>query len=388
MKRFAVAVLVGVCVFGFSPAVQDLAGTWKGEIQNSQQSPSRYPLPSESARYAREIGQARAAVAELVKAKQIPGLSIAVAHAGTIVWSEGFGFADVEQQVVVTPLARFRLGSVSKVLTAAGLARLVEEGKLDLDAPVQRYVPSFPMKQWPVTTRQLAGHLAGIRHYQPDDFRGPLNGAPQFESVTKGLTIFQNDPLLFEPGTSYSYSSYGWNLISAVIEGASKEEFLNYMQRAVFEPLGLRSIAADQVYAIVPHRTRFYGRDAQSALVHAQYVDNSYKWAGGGFLSHAEDLVRFGSAHLQAGFLQQTTLDLLFTSQRLRSGKETGVGIGWRIGTDQEGRRVRHHGGTIEGGRAMLMMFPESKVVVAMLANVLVDFGERDAQRIGGIFIR
>jgi serine beta-lactamase-like protein LACTB len=351
------------------------------------QSSGRYPVPAESSRYAQEIGRARAAVAELIKTKQIVGFSIAVACAGTIVWSEGFGLADVEQGVLVTPLTRFRLGSVSKVLTAAGVGRLVEEGKLDLDAPVQRYVPSFPAKPWPVTTRQLAGHLAGIRHYQKD-FAGPLKGAPHFESVTKALAIFQDDSLLFEPGTSYAYSSYGWNLVSAVIEGASKQEFLSYMQRSVFEPLGLHSIAADHVDRIVPDRTAFYSRDGDGTLLHAPHVDNSYKWAGGGFLSNAEDVARFGSAHLQPGFLRQTTLDLLFTPQKLASGKETGVGIGWRIGTDPNGRRILHHGGTIEGGRAMLLMFPESRVVVAMLSNMLVDFGERDAQHIGGIFIR
>jgi CubicO group peptidase (beta-lactamase class C family) len=205
--------------------------------------------------------------------------------------------------------------------------------------------------------------------------------------VTKGLTIFQDDPLLFEPGTSYSYSSYGWNLVSAVLEGASQTEFLTYMQREIFDPLSLRHTAADHVDAIIPHRTRFYRRRADGALLHAPYQDSSYKWAGGGFLSTAEDLVRFGSAHLQPGFFKERTLNVLFADQRLRSGKNTGVGIAWRIGADTKGRRIVHHGGSIDGGRAMLMMFPESKVVVAILANLLADFGEREAQQLGDPFI-
>jgi CubicO group peptidase (beta-lactamase class C family) len=351
------------------------------------QTPARYPLPPESSVYTREIAQARTVVIELIKAKRIPGFSIAVACDGRIVWSEGFGLANIEHGVPVTQLTRFRVGSVSKVLTAAGLARLVEDGKVDLDASIERYVPGFPKKPWPVTTRQLAGHTSGIRHYR-QDHSGPLKGAPHFASVSKALTIFQNDPLLFEPGTSYSYSSYAWNLVAAVIEGASRDEFLSYMQRTVFEPLGLRSIAADHVAAIIPHRTGFYARDAKGTLFNDSYVDNSYKWAGGGFLSNAEDLARFGSAHLEPGFLKAATLDLMFTSQRLKSGKETGVGIGWRTGNDSQGRRILHHGGSIEGGRAMLMMFSESKVVVAMLSNMFADFGERDAQTIGALFIR
>ena len=124
----------------------------------------RAPFPGTGPRDAAAITKARALVAELVRAQEIPGLSVAVARKGTVVWSEGFGLADVESGVPVTPLTRFRAGSVSKVLTAAGVAKLVEEGRLDLDAPVQRYVPEFPKKPWPITTRQLAAHTAGIRH--------------------------------------------------------------------------------------------------------------------------------------------------------------------------------------------------------------------------------
>ena len=347
--------------------------------------PESYPVPPKSIRYANAIDKAQDLVQALIREKQIHGLSIAVSVDGAIQWSEGFGQADVEQRVAVTPLTRFRLGSVSKVLTAAGVAKLVQEGKLDLDAPVQRYVPEFPEKPWRITTRQLTSHTAGIRHYG-DDFDGVLRSAPHFASIKQALTIFQNDPLLFEPGTNYAYSSYGWNLVSAVIEGASRQEFLTYMRRAVFEPLGLDSFAPDHVRAIIPFRTRFYGRDEKGLLFHAPYEDSSYKWAGGGFLGSAEDLVRFGSAHLQPNFLTQQMLDHLFTPQKLKSGKEVGVGIGWRVGTDTEGRRMLHHGGSISGGRAMFMLFPASKISVAMLANLFTDFGEAQARQIGLLF--
>ena len=369
MKRLAPSTLIAVCLLS---------------VVTTAQPP----------RFSQEINRARTDVAQLVKAKRLPGFSIAVAVGGTIVWSEGFGVADLEHQTAVTPASRFRIGSVSKIVTAAGLARLVEDGKLNLDAPIQQYVPWFPAKPWPITVRQLAGHLAGVRHYRAEDFTGPLRGAPHFDTLTSALSIFKDDPLLFEPGTNVGYSSYGWNLIGAAMEGASSEDFLGYMQRAVIEPLKLRSLTADHGRAILPDRTRFYMRDKQGAWTNAPWVDSSYKWPSGGFLSNAEDLTRFGSAHLQPGFLKQSTLDLLFTSQRLKSGKETGVGIGWRIGTDGRGHRIFHHGGTIEGGRAMLMMFPDQQVVIAMLANVLPDgialpdFGEADAQRVGNLFIR
>src|SRR5439155_4185937 len=232
------------------------------------------------AAYAATVAWERTLVCERL-ATRIPGVQVAVAVNGKLVWSEGFGYADVARKRPVTRETQFRIGSVSKPLTATAVALLYEQGKLDLDAPVQRYVPSFPDKGVPITTRQLAGHLAGIRHYRGDEFL--LNR--RFTSVLEGLTIFQGDSLLFPPGTKFSYSTYGWNLISAVVEAAAGQDFLSYMGRNVFRPLGMTHTAADRVDSLIPNRTRFYERAADGAFVLAPPVDNSYKWAGGGFVS-------------------------------------------------------------------------------------------------------
>jgi len=322
------------------------------------------PAPSG---FAEAIAKGRATVHALMDEHAIPGMSVAVLVDGEIVWSEGFGFANLEHRVPVTPLTRMRIGSVSKPVTAAALARLVERGRVDLDVPVQRYVPAFPEKRWPITTRQIAGHTAGIRHYRGNEFLS----RDRFATVTEGLAIFQDDSLLFRPGTDYHYSSYGWNLVSAVIEGATGADFLAVVRREVFEPLGLRSIVAEHTDSIIPYRASFYERDPETGRVlNAEYVDNSYKWAGGGFISNTEDIVRFGWAHLAGGYLQRETVQMLFQSQRLADGSLTGYGIGWRSGTDSAGRPwVGHTGGSV-GGRAVLSIYPESRVVVAALANL------------------
>jgi CubicO group peptidase (beta-lactamase class C family) len=161
---------------------------------------------------------------------------------GKLVWSEGFGYADRERQIPVTNETQFRIGSVSKPLTAAAVALLYEQGRLDLDAPVQRYVPSFLEKGYPITTRQLAGHLAGIRNYRGEEFF--LNR--HFNRVRDGLALFERDTLLSRPGTTFAYSGYGWNLIAAVVEGASGQDVLSYMSRAVFRPLGMTHTAPDR----------------------------------------------------------------------------------------------------------------------------------------------
>lgn len=296
----------------------------------------------------------------------IPGLALAVAVDGKIVYSEGFGYADMEERVPVWPTTKFRIGSISKPLTATALMELVEAGKVDLDAPVQKYVPSFPDKGAVITVREVAGHLAGLRHYQGDEFEIQKH----YGSVLEGLKIFENDPLVAPPGTKFSYSSYGFNLVSAVVESAAGEEFLSYMQGHVFTPLGLAHTAADQNTQIVEQRSRFYELAKDGHAENAPYVDNSYKWAGGGFLSTAEDLVRFGSTLMEPGFLKAGTLKTMFTPQRTEAGEATEYGIGWFVHKSQSGKLVYEHAGGSVGGTSQLILYPETHVVVALVTNL------------------
>ena len=282
------------------------------------------------------VEYARAMLEAMRVERGVPGLSAAIGVDGRIVFAEGFGWSDVEGRVPASADTKFRVGSVSKPLTAAAMGLLIEQGKLDLDAPVQRYVPSFPEKRWQITSRIIAGHLAGIRHYDGDEFLSTR----KYETVSEGLEIFADDSLLFEPGERFRYSSYGWNLLSAVVEGASGDEFLPYMDREVFEPLGMLSTVADHADSIIPNRTRFYEVANDGRVYNSPFVDNSYKWAGGGFLSTPSDLVRFGIAHLDGTALQQETLEMMWTSQQTTAGESTDNGIGWFMETKYDGRRT------------------------------------------------
>ena len=335
-------------------------------------------------RWAAATDSARSLVQAFMREGKPAGLSVAVGVDGQVVWSEGFGYADLEQAVPVSPETRFRIGSISKSLTAAALGLLFQEGRLDLDAQVQRYVPSFPRKRYPVTVRQLAGHIAGIRHYRGDEML--LNR--RYASVSEALDIFEDDSLLFEPGTQYSYSSYGWILLSAVVEAAAGEGFLTYMRQRVFEPVGMQRTAPDLNDSIIPNRTRFYTTTPQGGHRNAPAVDNSYKWAGGGFLSTPEDLIRFAYAMLDGRLLMPETVKLFWTSQRLRSGEETGYGIGWRSNQDGEGHWVVSHTGGSVGGTSVLAIHPEARVVLAMTANISdARFGPMPGS-VGELFVR
>ena len=312
------------------------------------------------------ITDARLLVSEFVIENNIPGLSITITKDDSIVWSEGFGYTDVELREPVDPAAsKFRIGSVSKTFTAAALGVLMDEDKIDLDQPIQTYVPSFPEKQWDISLRQLAGHLAGIRHYRGDEFLS----TKFYPSVAEGLEIFEKDKLLHEPGTKYSYSSYGWNLISVAIENITDEPFLAYMHQQVFEPLDMKNTVPDINSQIIFERTAFYVHSDDGTIRNAPYVDNSYKWAGGGFLSTTEDLAKFGNAFLDTEYLTVETIEEMQAPQQTSDGETTDYGLGWRTYHWNDQEWLGHSGGSV-GGTTIFILSEEEDMVVAMAANL------------------
>jgi serine beta-lactamase-like protein LACTB, mitochondrial len=334
-------------------------------------------------KYSAEIDRARTEVKRLFKQglavdgelKQVlpvarpPGISVAVSVGGILVWAEGFGFGDLEQGVRVSRHTKFRLGSTSKPLTAVGVLLLHQRSQLDLDVSVQRYVPSFPDKGQVITTRQLLAHLSGIRHYNEKESKN--ENQQHYGSVSEALAKFKDDPLVAPPGSKFIYSSYGYTLLSAVVEGATGQKFLSFMHDQVFLPLGMEETVADENEKIIDHRARWYQINSDGTYRNSPYVDLSYKWAGGGFLSSAEDLARFGSALLQPGFLREDVLLLMFTRQRTNASRQTNYGLGWFVRDKGERvtERVFEHDGGTTGGMSWLVIFPDQRVVIAWLMN-------------------
>jgi CubicO group peptidase (beta-lactamase class C family) len=318
--------------------------------------------------------QAHTKLQAFVEKTQVPGLSVSISQKGELVFSKGYGYTDIEKKTPVDPSkSMFRIGSVSKTLTAAGLAKLYEEGKVDLDAPIERYVPIWPDKGATISLRQLAGHLAGIRHYKGLEFLSNVH----YEEVVDGLGIFINDPLINTPGTEYVYSSYGWNLISVAMENAAAPEagflsdvsFLSYMESEVFAPLGMNHTQPDYANQDISNRVSFY-QFQDEKVVEAPTVDNSYKWAGGGFIGTTEDLCKFGQAHMKEGFLKAGTLKEWMTSQKTIAGKETGYGIGWRIFERPSGKTFYGHSGGSVGGITYFLIHQPSETVLAITGNM------------------
>jgi len=156
-----------------------------------------------------------------------------------------------------------------------------------------------------------------------------IDSTSHYTTVTDGLKIFADDPLLFEPGTKYSYSSYGFNLLGAAVEAASKMKFTDYLRQNVFEPAGMVHISPDDVYAIIPHRAHGYRLSSSKQLENCGLADTSNKIPGGGMISTADDLVTFALALNGGKLVKPETRDLMFRAQQLRGGGNSQYGMGW-----------------------------------------------------------
>jgi serine beta-lactamase-like protein LACTB, mitochondrial len=321
--------------------------------------------------------QIETAIATFMVASKVPGLSVAIVQDGDVVWSAGFGMADLENSVPATSRTVYRVGSISKPLTATAAMALWEQGRLNLDSPVQRYCPAFPQTQWPITTRQLLGHLGGIRYYKVPEYpytesqSDPEVGNTRHfaNGIEAGLRFFASEPLVAQPGTHFNYSTQGYTLASCAMEGASAETYADSVRQHVLVPAGMMQTRPDDRLAIVPLRTRFYSKDKSGALVHAEFLDSSYKVAGGGWLSSAPDLAQFAVSILSDRLVKRATRDLMWTQQMPTDGLgRMAYGLGWQFGTTG-GVRLVGHGGSQQGTSAMMLMAPDPRAAVVVLTN-------------------
>jgi serine beta-lactamase-like protein LACTB len=315
--------------------------------------------------------QMESSVARFMASGSVPGVSVAVVEGGEYVWSEGFGMADLENFVLATPQTLYRLASISKSLTATTAMQLWERGKLDLDAPVQKYCPAFPQKPWPITSRQLLGHLGGIRHYKSDSQDDPEGGnTRRFDDpIEAGLNFFAHDPLVAKPGTKFSYSTQGFTVIGCVIEGASGEKYVDVVRKNVLGTSGMTRTQVDDRFAIIPQRTRFYHQDKSGLVVNAELLDSSYKIPGGGWLSSADDMARFEVAILHDVLLRRVTRDVMWTPQRLADGSTSEYALGWGTGKGLGELDVGHGGGQ-QGTSTFFMILPQRETGIVVLTNM------------------
>ncbi len=319
-------------------------------------------------------------VNDFIAAKGIPGLSIAIAKDSQLILEKGYGMADVENSVAATAETRYRTASIAKSMTAVVILSLAEDSRLDLDQDIRIYCPKYPAKKWGVTSRQLLGHLGGVRHYKNN---AETRSTTHFFSLNAALETFKDDPLRHEPGSKFFYTTFGYNLLGNIAEGASGQNFLQLLEERVFNRAAMDATVSDDQLSIIANRARGYMRPdlgtitrlgglgymKPGELYNAPLHDTSVKIPGGGLLSSAGDLVRFAIALNQGKMLPQNALDEMWTAQKTIDGESTGYGLGWRVKT-KEGEKTVFHTGGQAGTSTILMLQPSSGDAVAIMCNL------------------
>jgi len=310
----------------------------------------------------------------------VNGMQICVSRKNKIIWSGAFGYADIAKNIYATDSTKFRINSISKSLTSLTLIKLVSEEKINLDSPIQKYIPEFPPKPYPITTRQLAGHLAGFRDYDENNLNDYIR-TEHYDNSIQALKIFENDTLLFKPGAKFSYSTFGWNLIGAIIEKVSGRNYLTYMAENICKPLGLQNTCGDNIKNKISNRSKFYDVTGEQN----DLGDLSYKYPGGGLLSTSKDLIKIGNEILYGSYIDARSKKTLFQTQHTSDNKETGYGLGWYIGKDRNGHRTWYHPGDSFSGSSYLLIYPDDDLVISFLSNSQIG-ANLDIEQIGELF--
>ncbi len=288
----------------------------------------------------------------------------------------------------------FRIGSISKLLTGATLLRLDDAGVVGLDDDVRDYATAFQSQSRPVSLAQLAGHTGGIRHYRG----GEYFNTRRYPTVASALDVFARDSLLSEPGTEYTYSSYGYNLLGAALATAGGAPYHDVVGNRVLAPLGLThtlpewlaTAAVGSEGDATGTRLRLatpYSASGDS-IAPSPPFDSSDRVPSGGWVATAEDVASLGFSVTAPGFLSAGSRERMLRSQRLHDGTETGYSFGLRLGRDSAGRRIAHHGGTSIGARAFLLIYPDAGLALSLLANGPADFDESSLAPIAAEFLR
>ncbi len=307
-------------------------------------------------------------IAETMRLESIPGLVVGFSKDGCR-WVKAYGTADLENGTPMDTASMFRLASVQKTMTAVAVLQLAERGRLDLDAPIQRYVPYFPTKPWPITARELLGHLSGIPHYVDREREQHFT---KHVGTREAIAVFQDFDLVAEPGTKYLYSSYGYNLLGAAIEGASGKGYADYLRDHVWAPAGMRDTRMDDPVALIPRRVRGYQR-VDGAVTNAEFIDVSSRFAAGGTRGTVPDLLRFLEALGSDRLLTPASRALMWTPMTTRAGERVPYAMGWQIPPfTNRGSLVMNDGGQPET-RTFILSVPDQHFAMALAMNLEAD---------------
>jgi len=318
-------------------------------------------------------------VAAQLAAKQIPGIALLVMRDGAIVREQGYGRANLEHGVPVTPDTIFQSGSTGKQFTAAGILLLVEDGRLKLDDSLAKHLPGSPADWQRITVRQLLTHTSGIKDNTDEfDYRKDYTDAEL-------LAVMQRLPLEFEPGTQWSYSNSGYLILGLLTTKLAGEHWSDFQAERLFAPLGMQTTRVISESDLVPHRAAGYELDKNGKVVNQAWVAPTFNRCADGALYYSiRDLAAWEKALEARAFLKPQGFAAWWAPVRLANGTNYPYGFGWFL-SEQRGDAVIEHGGSWQGFRAAITRYPEQRLAVMVLANSAIAPVEAMSHEIAGL---
>ncbi|MFP2934161.1 serine hydrolase, partial [Pyxidicoccus sp. 3LG] len=306
----------------------------------------------------------------------VAGMSVGITR-GNQRWVCAYGQRDMARRLPATPRTTYRMASITKSFTAVAVLQLVEQGKLDLDTDISTLVTSFPRKQWPVTVRDLLGHLSGVPTYDGPSSANNVKPVSTLEAVS----VFADKPLAFEPRTRYLYTTWGFNLLGAAVEAASGQSYRDYLREHIFAPAGMEHADLDITATRDEHQAAGY-RVVGGALKPSRFLDVTSRFGGGGTRATVGDMLGFGRAVLAHTLVSRETMGRMQASMATADGRLTDYGMGFATYPLRGHYLVAHAGGQPET-TTLLVMFPAEDTVIALATNV-----EGEAKRLRRLSIR
>ncbi len=316
--------------------------------------------------------------AEMKKAK-MPGMSLAIVHKGNVIYKNGYGLANLEFSIPVTPQSPFKIASLTKPFTATAIMQLVEKGKVSLDENVSHYLDYLP-KEWnTITVRELLSHTSGLADY----FQAPdwswKNSWRLDLSHDEFIKMTEKSPRIFNPGEKMQYCNTGYYLLGMLIEKLSGERYEDYLNEYIFHPLGMSNSRLDHAYAIIPNRVSGYTLE-KGEWRNAEFTSDTWAYSEGGIITTAEDLAKFDSSFYTEKLLKKSSIDQMWTPSKLSNGsfgiigdngagKPNYYGLGWFI-SDYKNHKLILAGGDKPGYTCTFFRFTNDDLTIIILSNL------------------
>jgi CubicO group peptidase (beta-lactamase class C family) len=293
------------------------------------------------------------------------GATALVARNGQVIYKKAFGMANLELNVPMKVDQVFRIGSITKQFTAVAILQLVEQGKLNLQDEITKFIPDYPTQGFTITIEHLLTHTSGIQDYSR--MKDTANRIAGDVTPIEMIDYFKNEPMRFAPGTKWEYSNSGYFLLGYIIEKITGKTYAEYLEEKFFKPLGMTNSLYANDIKIIKNRASGYSQ-GNNGVENAQALSMTHPYAAGSIQSTVEDLFKWHLAVHSYKLIKKETLDKAMTKYKLTDGKETAYGYGWRLGYVYESPST-WHGGLINGFMTMAIYLPKENVYVAVFSN-------------------